>query len=288
MHIILVFLVTVIWGSLFVVSKALLSELTPFLMLTFRLGIVGIGGFLFFPKPPIPLRFIWKISVIFAILHLGSTFWALYLGLESALAVVVEQLGIPFVLILGSVYFKETIRLKTWIGIGLAIVGTFVLMGSPNSIQNPLAFGLMIASGFFWAIYSVELKKCPKANPVALMVWIAIVSLPIVIPLSLLFESNQIEIILSLSWAYWLGLFYLGLAVSVVAHGLWYYLMQHYPIQLIAPFTLLVPVFGVIGGILFLKEPLTIEIIIGTTMMLAGLAVVHIRRPETLQTDIDA
>ena len=62
-------------------------------------------------------------------------------------------------LILGVLFFKEPIKLKTWIGIGLAMAGTFILMGSPNSIQNPLVFVLMLASGLFWAIYSVELKK---------------------------------------------------------------------------------------------------------------------------------
>ena len=146
----------------------------------------------------------------------------------------------------------------------------------------------MIASGLFWALYTVELKKCPKVNPAALMVWIAIVSLPMVITLTVIFENNQISLIQSLSGYFWLGLLYLGLAVSVLAHGLWYYLMQRYPIQLIAPFALLVPIFGVAGGVIFLKEPMTTNMIVGTIIMLIGLVIIHVRRPEILQTDIDA
>ena len=288
MHAILALLVTIIWGFLFVVSKFVLSELTPFLMLALRLGMVIIFGIWFFPKPPFSLRLIFKISVIFTILHFGCTFWGLYLGLDSSLAIVVEQIGVPFVLILGVIYFKETVKIKTWGGIALSMVGTFILMGSPNSIQHPLAFLLMIASGIFWAMYSIELKKCPKVHPVALMVWIAIVSLPMVIFLSLIFEDNQMNMLLTLSFPYWLGLMYIGVVVSVIAHGLWYYLVQRYPIQSVAPFTLLVPVIGVFGGILFLNEPLTFQMILGTVVMLIGLAIVNIQRPKIFQKDIDA
>ena len=69
MHAIFALLVTIIWGFLFVVSKFVLSELTPFLMLALRLGMVIIFGIWFFPKPPFSLRLMFKISVIFTILH---------------------------------------------------------------------------------------------------------------------------------------------------------------------------------------------------------------------------
>ena len=282
----LALITTLIWGLLFPISKTLLANLTPYLVLTIRLSIVSIIGFFFFPKPPIPIHKIFKISIIFSIFHLGSIYWSLYLGLDASLASVLEQIGIPILLIVNYFYFKEPIKTKTWIGITLAITGTFILMNTPNSIQNPLAFCLILSSGLHWALYSISLKKIPKTHPIALMVWISIVSLPMATTLTLLFESPQIETLLALSWTHWLGLTYLGLAVSVVAHGLWYYLVQRHPMESVAPYALLVPMFGVMSSILFLNETLTLKAIFGTLIILIGLGIILFRRPESIKTDI--
>jgi drug/metabolite transporter (DMT)-like permease len=48
-------------------------------------------------------------------------------------------------------------------------------------------------------------------------------------------------------------------------------LIRHYPATRIAAFTLLTPVFGLLAGVLLLKEPLTLRLIVALVAVCAGI-----------------
>lgn len=192
LNLFLAIIVTVLWGLNFVFAKIGLLHFSPFFMLLLRFIIVTLILLPFYPKPPIKLYNIAIISLLFSVLHLGFMFWSLYLGLDSSIGVITQQLSIPFVLLLSIVFFKEKIGIKSAIGVSLAIFGTIILIKAPNSIQYPLAFMLIIGSAFSWALYSCALKKIQSVNPLALITWISLLSIPMIIPLTIIFENNQI------------------------------------------------------------------------------------------------
>ena len=72
----------------------------------------------------------------------------------------------------------------------------------------------------------------------------------------------------------------MGLGVTVVSHSLWYKLVARFPVNRVAPLTLLAPVLAVILASVFLDEPLTARIAVGGLTTLLGVAViqfVHLR-----------
>ena len=56
--------------------------------------------------------------------------------------------------------------------------------------------------------------------------------------------------------------------------------MRRYDINQVIPFTLLVPIFGVAGGVLFLGEVLTLSLMVGGCLTVAGVAIIVLRRPK--------
>jgi O-acetylserine/cysteine efflux transporter len=68
-----------------------------------------------------------------------------------------------------------------------------------------------------------------------------------------------------------------------VGYGVWYRMMRNFPVNQVMPFTLLIPLFGVLSGILFLDEPLTWFMLIGGAATLAGVAICVIRRPALVE-----
>lgn len=270
---ILAFIAVVIWGFNFVIATVTVQGISPFLMLSLRFLLVFIVLMPFYPKPPIPIKQIIAISFIFGFCHLGSMFLSLHMGLSSSVGIVVDQVGVPFTILLAFLFFKEKPNIPEIIGIILAIFGTFFLANTPNSIGNPIAFILMILAGLFWAIYSIQLKKFNSKSALGLVAWISLFSFFITFSISLIFEDNHMQMIKDSSLSNWLALLYTAFLASIVAHGIWGYLMTTQNVNKIIPMILLVPVFGVFGGVFFLSEEVTTGMIIGTILMILGVKI---------------
>ncbi len=159
----------------------------------------------------------------------------------------------------------------------LAIIGTILLAQTPNSIDNKLAFFLIILSGFCWGLYCIWLKKINSKSALALVTWISFFSFFITIILSIIFEDNHLQILKDTSFKHWLALLYTAIFASIIAHGIWGYLITNYIINKIIFLMLLVPIFGVFSGVLILNEPLTQIMVIGSILMILGVKITLIK-----------
>lgn len=282
-HLLLAIFVTLIWGFNISFAKIALDNFEPFTAL--MLGFMMAAAILLplYPKPPIKISQIILISAIFSIGNMGCMFWALKMGLDSSVGIMVQQIQIPFLIILSVFFLKEKIRLKVITGILVSITGIFLLMGSPNSLNNLPAFFIMILSGLFWSIYSIKIKKAGNTKALALIAWISLFSTILLLPFSLIFENNQINNFKSASPIHIITLIYSGIAPSIIGHGLWKYLLSHNPSSSVAPILLLVPLFGVLSGVIFLNEILSKEMIIGGSFILTGIAIIVLRRPKLIK-----
>jgi O-acetylserine/cysteine efflux transporter len=63
---------------------------------------------------------------------------------------------------------------------------------------------------------------------------------------------------------------YIAFAATTVGWGLWAYLMRAYPSSTVAPFSLLVPVFGLAFAALLLGEPVTVRIVVAAGLVVSG------------------
>src|SRR3546814_11537667 len=95
--------------------------------------------------------------------------------------------------------------------------------------------------------------------------WLALRSAPPMMLLSLWLEDGQMEALRPAPWQAWAAVAFQVL-VTVFGHGSWYFLVRRYPISLVMPFTLVVPIIGVLSGVFILVDPLT------TSMVLGGVA----------------
>jgi O-acetylserine/cysteine efflux transporter len=73
--------------------------------------------------------------------------------------------------------------------------------------------------------------------------------------------------------------------VTVVSYAIWYRLLHRYPVNYIMPITMLVPVLGVLFGVVLRDEPLTWPIVAGGLVTLAGVGIIIMRRPRTAEPE---
>jgi O-acetylserine/cysteine efflux transporter len=66
---------------------------------------------------------------------------------------------------------------------------------------------------------------------------------------------------------------YTVLLGAIAGFGLWFWLIAHCSMTLLAPFALLQAIFAVAAGVIFLHEPLTATLVAGALVCIAGVAV---------------
>ncbi len=278
-HVVLAVAISLIWGVNFVAAKICVAYFPAFFLLAIRLSIVAIVLSPFMRKRQLPLKDLFKISVVLSVFHFGLMFLALQHGLDSSVAVVIDQLRVPFAATLGYFMFGEVVEKKGIFGIATAILGTFVIVGTPNVIQNYHSFWMLIACSAAWAYYNTQVKKLGQLDVLPFIGWISFFGAPQLFLISFLLEGNQLSLIPNTPHVVTFSLIYMSVITTIAAHGGWYFLLKKYPINRVVPYSLLVPVFGMIAGVMFLNEVITWQIIVGGVLTVVGVAIIVIKKP---------
>jgi O-acetylserine/cysteine efflux transporter len=83
----------------------------------------------------------------------------------------------------------------------------------------------------------------------------------------------MIASVVNASWLMWGCVFLMAWGATLFGFGSWAALLHRYPVGLVAPFGLLIPVSGLICGAVFLGERLHAVQWLGVAIVLAGLVV---------------
>lgn len=269
-----------IWGFNFVAAKYGLADFSPLLLMTLRFALVAALLVPFARRPRAKIGQIFLLSVTFAGLHFSILFMGLA-GVDAAAAAIAIQLQVPFAALLAALVFKDRLGWRRALGMTVAFAGVVVIAGQPRVSENLGHLMLVILAAFAFAVASVQMKLIGTIDRYTLQGWMSLFAVPQLALASWLTESGQWQQIREASWSGWAALVYIAVMATIVAHGSWYSLLRRYDVNQCMPYTLTVPVFGVLASVLVLGEPLTLDLVIGGALTLAGVAVIVIRRPAT-------
>ncbi len=173
----LMLILIILWGSSFVVVKIALNEgLTPIAIATFRFLIAGglfLTALLFKKNRKRNYRLLVEGKDAPTLLFLALTgitlfFTAQYTGIQMAgasiAAILVCLLSPIIIAVLSARIFKECLTKKQILGIGIAAVGTFIVItGGTLSFSGNGEFFLgsliLLSTPVLWATYSLLGKK---------------------------------------------------------------------------------------------------------------------------------
>lgn len=280
--ILLALMVMVIWGANFVVAKIGVTHMPPLMLIGIRFLILGL---ILVPFVPYPKGKMWQIaalSVVLGTIHFGLMFTGIK-GLDAGVASIAIQLQVPFASILAAIFFKDILGWRRLLGMALAFAGIVLIAGEPRMQTSLLSLGLVIAASAVWAISNIQVKFLGKINSLSLTAWSGLLAAPQLLFWSYILEDGHVSSLVTSGWEPWLAIFYMTFLVSLVGYGVWYFLVPRYSLNQTMPFTLTVPVFGVFSGVVFLGEDLTLMMVLGGCMTIAGVGVIILRRPKTAE-----
>jgi len=272
-------IVCMIWGLHFVVIKLIVNGVSePLFYSAMRISIVAL---ILMPKLKWhtgQMRPLLIASLAYGGLNYAFMFPALRLTTASAAAITIE-LFVPFSIILSIFIFKDRIGLIRGGGILLALTGVGIIaLAGPQEAAGPYFWlGVLMIAGAAMseAVGANCIKLISGINPLQLLAWFSLVGSFVLWPLSFILEDNQFEAFSEANRAnFLLGLIYSALLVSILAHGLYYWLLQRLPIYVVATSGLLTTVFGMSGAIILLKEPFTGSLFTGAALTLIGVGLI--------------
>jgi O-acetylserine/cysteine efflux transporter len=269
-----------IWGLHFVVMRTAIGDfgIPPIFYAATRMSLVALIMLPFLRWHSGQMRRVLIGGLGFGALNYAFMFPAMGMTTASAAAVTIE-LYMPFSVLLGVIILGERIKGWSWLGIGLAFVGAVIIgLAGPGEAAGPLfAVGIvmMVCAALSEACGAIAVKRTRDIKPTQLVAWFAVVGTIVLWPLTILIETDQTAVFApDIRWKFAAAVLYSVLLVSIVAHGSYYWLLTRLPIQVVTPSGLLTTVIGVAGGLLILKEPLSVGLTVGIAITLTGVAIV--------------
>lgn len=274
----LAFIVIVVWGVNFAAIKLGLQGMPPLLLVAMRFVLAAFPALLFLRPPKVPLRLYLTFGLTMSVGQFAFLFTAIHMGMPSGLASLVLQAQAFFTLVLTALWLREKWHGNQLAGLVLA-AGGLVLIGSAHGVSMPLAgFLLTLAAAFMWAcgnLVSRAVGRYGPMNQLAFVVWASLVPpLPLLAlswwmegpeAISAALQNTSLQTVLALAYIAW--------ASTLFGYSAWNFLMSRYPVNRIAPFTLLVPLVGLTTGWLIFGETLQPVHFAGGALLMSGLLV---------------
>ena len=267
-------LVAVAWGLNFPATELALGHFPPFLLAAIRFTLIAVPTVLFVPRPRIPFGRLLLVGVGLGILQFAFLYLGMAAGMPSGLASLVLQASAPFTVLLAGVWLRERLSGRQALGIAIAVVGLGVIAVHRAQSAALLPLVLTLCGALGWAIGNVATRRAGATNPLHLTLWWSIVP-PIPMGILAVVVEGPATIGTALGTAFTpaalpadLGLAYIVLVATLLGYGIWSRLMARYPSSTVAPFSMLVPVVGVLASwAAFGERPDAIEVVAGLVVV---------------------
>ncbi|AWI81319.1 EamA family transporter [Parazoarcus communis] len=278
--------VVVIWGLNFVAMKLALRDFTPWQLGAARYVFALVPLIFFVPRPKVPWRWLAAYGLAQGVGQFGLLFLGFELGMSSALASVLMQTQVFFTTIIAFFLLNERLTRQLTGGLVFAGLGllcfamSFLAAHDVTATQMTISgFVLTLSAAAMWGVSNIVARNLqrsnPGYNPFQFVVWSSLTPIVPFVMMSWVFDPVEAQS----NWTNasvtgWLGVAYLGWLATITAYGLWTHLLKRHPANRVAPFSLGVPVIGLVAGMLTFGETIGVWQAIGVAFIGLSLFVV--------------
>ena len=272
-----------IWGSSFLFMKIAVPAFGPSVMMGGRIAIAAITLSLvaWLLKKSLPRGAQWTPAVVTGVFYIAIPLfmWG-YASqqLSVSLLSIINATAPLFGAALSLVCLRERISLRGLAGLALGFTGVAVLVSGEGFRDGDMPV-LAIAAAFLASLlygavstYTQTVKGIAAYSNVLGSLWIATL---LMMPLMILFPVRETPGI-----AAWSAVATLGILCTALAYVVYFRLIEQIGAAPTLTVTYLIPLFGVLWGVVFLDEHIGVHHVAGAVMILAGITLVAKGRRE--------
>ena len=276
----LILAVVIIWGVAFAGMKEVVNSATPFQAAGLRFFLGALPLLVVALQPKRRRKLSRQDYAKFALLGFLQT--TLLFGINFT-AIQHVPAGVSSILINTHPFFVAILAHLVLTGDRLTrqkLIGLFVGFGGVVFLVltgrglGEVAFYwplILLSAGVVWATSSILIKKLEIKDALSLTAWQNMFgSLPLLF-LGFVVDDKPIN----WNWPFVLWMLYLAFLASSFAWWAWSYVLQQYNASRITVFAFLIPVFGVVSGVVLLGETLTVSMLLGGSLVALGIVIVN-------------
>ncbi|CQR63942.1 EamA family transporter [Streptomyces leeuwenhoekii] len=291
-HLALAVLVAAVWGVNFTVIEVGLDHFPPLLFSALRFLVAALPAVFFVGRPKVAWKWIVAVGLALGVAKFGLVFVGMDAGMPAGLSSLVLQIQAVFTAVIAWAALGERPTGLRVTGMLIALAGIGVAAVDEGA-SGPLgAFALVVAAAACWGVSNVLTRKAAPPDALNFMVWVSTVPVLPLLGLSLLTEgpSRDLAALRALDWAGAGTVVFVAWVATVFGFGAWGWLLRRHPASTVAPFSLLVPVFGVSSAAVFLGESVSPLRWCAAALLVGGVALTSVpaRRPGRGRADREA
>lgn len=257
-HLLLAVLITAIWGLNFSVIKLGLQTVDPFILAAIRFMLCAFPLVLFVDFPRVKARSVVVYGLLFGVGLWGVVNLGIQAGLSAGVASLVLQFSAFFTILLGSVVFRESISNYQYSGIIIALLGLLLIINITDGSVTPAGVVIVLFGAVSWSAANIVIKRSGTKQVFAFLVWSSLFS-PIPLLLIGYFLNGfgiYAQTLSQIDGTTVFSILFQVIPTTLFGYWIWNLLLKIYPVSTVAPLSLLVPVFGLLGSAFIFDEPI--------------------------------
>jgi O-acetylserine/cysteine efflux transporter len=262
--------VAAVWGFNFVVIHVGLEAFPPLLFSALRFALAAFPALLLVGRPQVPWRWVIAVALILAVTKFSLLFIGMEAGMPAGLSSLVLQSQAVFTMLFAVLLLRERPRPVQIAGLAVAAAGV-VLVAARTTAPLP-AFLLVIGAAAAWGLSNVATRQASPPDTLRFMVWVSAVATGPLVLLTLIFDGPAagLAALRAIDTRAVLSLLYIALISTLAGFAAWGFLLKKYGAATVAPFSMLVPFFGIASSAAFLGEPVHPIDVAGGVLVVGG------------------
>jgi drug/metabolite transporter (DMT)-like permease len=271
-------LLSAIWGASFLFMRIGVAVLGPSLLMFARAALAALFLWMvgIYLKKTLNAARYWKHFLILGLFNSAFPFLLFAYAaqtLSASLLSILNATAPIWAAIMSAIWLRTRLSSKAVIGMLLGVVGV-TLLAKMEAFSMPhhglLAIAAGIGASFSYGIATTYTKSAPAVEPFANAFGSMWAATWILIP----FALSAPPLSTLPSWDVTVSVFALGIICSGLAYLLYFRLVADLGPTPALTVTFLIPVFGILWGVLFLGEQVGWHTLMGGAMILLGTALV--------------
>jgi drug/metabolite transporter (DMT)-like permease len=268
-----------VWSASFIFAKMALADIPGLLMACVRTSVAAVLILPLHwwnerraPAPATPRELLFLFGLGFGGIVLNQLLFVVGLSRTSvAHAAFLVALAPILVLLLAAVRGQERLTPRKVFGLAVAAGGVCLLQLLPGASREASLSGdaIILVATIALAIYTVAGREIAHRHGAIRINTYAYAGGALLLSPVLFWQARGFNFGAVRSGA-WVGLLYMAVFSSIVAHVIYYWALSHLPASRVASFSYLQPLVATVLAIPALGEPLTTPVMAGGALVLAG------------------
>ncbi|HXQ74746.1 MAG TPA: EamA family transporter, partial [Pyrinomonadaceae bacterium] len=258
----------------------------PFVLTGVRFALAAVPLVFFVRPPAVHFGYVASYGLIFGVGMWGAINYGIAAGVAPGIASLIIQLSAFFTMFWGALLFREALRRAQIAGAVIVLIGLLGILLAQKGAHQVAGILLIVASALAWSVGNVIVKKSGVKEIFSFMVWASLFP-PVPLLLGVWLTNGNQPFIDSWQNLNDAALFSLAFQVYLATHFAywgWNSLMKLYPVSVVAPLSLMIPVFGIVTSVFLIDEQVSSFEFASIVVIILGLAVGIFRRSVARHT----